>query len=393
MIRFQCVRGRSCQRSKSLVVEIEVDEGFEPGDPGERPDLVVEDAQEIVRIRADRLGEDVEAAGADDEVRNRRKGRDLVRHRPHRRAWGDGDAQPRHGRESEAVRIGDRDDAHRPRSDHSGETLAYERKRDGQLPCHPLQGHPAIDVQFDEDRAVEVVELDRLGGRLALGVLPTGSLPSRLLVVEAKVRKDLGLADARRRRNLALDGRQELVRVPADDLHEELEAPGGDDDVSRRRPAGQPARDLRGRTAAVEMNAHERHRAVPEQLRVGDGRDLDDPGRTELLHALADGLLRDAELCCHAEVRTAAVGLKHADDRPIERRTSRLRASTAWTWHHAAAGPCRPDLPSRSLRTQAYGPHPTGGSCRGGTRYSSGAGSSLANCVSTLFIILETLLS
>ena len=36
---------------------------------------------------------------------------------------------------------------------------------------------------------------------------------------------------------------------------------------------------------------------------------------------------------------------------------------------------------------------PTGGSGRGGTRYSTGAGSSLANCVSTLFIILETLLS
>ncbi len=52
--------------------------------------------------------------------------------------------------------------------------------------------------------------------------------------MEAKVWKDLGLTDARRRRDLALDGGQELVRVAADDLHEELEAPGGDDDVVDR---------------------------------------------------------------------------------------------------------------------------------------------------------------
>ena len=80
--------------------------------PGNAADRVVEEVHEAVVVDGDELGEDVEAAGAQDDVVDLVDRGDLVGDEPDVAL--DADADERLAAEAELQRVGDRDDLHDP---------------------------------------------------------------------------------------------------------------------------------------------------------------------------------------------------------------------------------------------------------------------------------------
>jgi len=110
---------------------------------------------------------------------------------------------------------------------------------------------------------------------------------------------------------------EQRAAVGADELHEHVELPGGDDDVRRFVPAGDLLGDLLRRPGGADPDHCLGLEAEPERVR--DPGHLEDVVLTQPGIAGADRRLRDAERGGDAAEGLAAVHLQRFDDPLVDR--------------------------------------------------------------------------
>jgi hypothetical protein len=144
-----------------LLHKVEVREDLEISDTGDRPNLVVDHLQELCLIGTEHLGQDVVAAGGDDQIVDGVDLGELVSDIANVDI--DVDAHHRQMSQSDHRRVGDGDDLHHPSLDQPVHSLP----RRGLAEAHPWRKfgvrQPPIDLKLPDDRSVRSVDVEACG--------------------------------------------------------------------------------------------------------------------------------------------------------------------------------------------------------------------------------------